>query len=274
MKMLLLAAVTAAGGSLALSAAGVLPCPCELASCAADRLGLRLELRPELSEPTSPKAAPSGLYLEARDATVWGGACHISAQADTLGKHAVCGWAFEAGSHAGVDLTGVRVVAAVQGERNLQAHRLFRVGEAPRVTSIVWIDAPTAAGAKVRTAVLDFLASTSALGEVAAVHEADVLVRRVGDTFELSARRPASQGAGLDHPGPAIVEPCVSVRGEALADRSCCTMPESRWYEPLVATSGSVVGVPSACYVEGEGDTLERWRFEGQNSAFVARFGA
>ncbi len=66
------------------------------------------------------EVAPSGVYLEARDATVWGGACHISSQAATQGRRAAMGWAFTGGSHAGVDLAGTQVVAVLEGSSNLQ----------------------------------------------------------------------------------------------------------------------------------------------------------
>ena len=133
MKLLLLltvAATSATGAGLVHT--GVLPCPCEVVH------GLWAK-----EAPAGQAGAPAGLYVEARDATVWGGACHISAQADNGGSHAAMGWAFEAGAAAGVSLSGVKVIAVLEGSSNLAADEVFRAGERAQRRSAVWVDAPT-----------------------------------------------------------------------------------------------------------------------------------
>lgn len=242
MKVLLLASVAGYAG---LVGTGVAPCPCEQLS---GLFGSSAACTDEVQG-----AAPSGVYLEARDATVWGGACHVSAQARTGGAHAAMGWAFEAGGHAGVELTGVRVAAALQGEGNLAASEVFNVGEAAPRRAALWIDAPSDDQA---AAAESYIRSLGVLGEVTDVTRGDVVVALEGDSFRIAV------------PG------LMTVEGEAMADRACCTMPESRWYPTLSRTASSVVGVPGRCSFEGGVAGLTSWSFEDENSAYVGRFGA
>lgn len=238
MKTLLLASIA---GYASLVGTGVCPCPCEMF------------VGPSCTPEVAASVAPSGVYVEARDATVWGGACHVSSEARTGGSHAVIGWAFESGVHAGVDLSGIRVAAAIQGAGNLAACEVFNLGEpAPRVAAI-WIDAP---GQDEADAAEEYLRSLDVLGEVSSVARGVVELVVAGDTFRVSV------------PGK------ISLGGESLPNRACCTMPEARWYPTLAATSSSVVGVPTRCSFEGAVGPLGPWAFEEENSVYVGRFGA
>lgn len=197
--------------------------------------------------------APSGVYLEARDATVWGGACHISSEAMSGGRRAALGWSFTGGSHGGVNLAGTQVVAVLEGSSNLQGAEVFGIGETPKVSSQIWIDAPSDL---VREAAIAFVTQIADLGSILDVHLAEVTVDYEDDQFVMG------------------VEDSLNVRGEAMPDRSCCSMPESRWYSPLADVDDSVVGNPTECRFEGVAGSLERWAFEGENSVFVASIAA
>lgn len=239
--MKLLASLSVLCATAWLSATGVLPCPCELAG------------EPALAR--EGHEAPGGLYLEVRNATVWGGACHIGSEAVSQGSMAAAGWAFEGGRHAGVPLGGVRVVAVLQGTANLQGKQVFRAGSEARVRSALWVDAPGDAAA---TAAVELVRARLDLGELVEVHRGPVTVARSADRFRMSV--------------PGI----LTVEGEALPDRSCCTMPESLWYSPLDAGCEAVVGNPERCRFEGVGDghhRLSPWAFEGENSAFIGSIG-
>lgn len=245
MKILLLSVAAVAAGTAGLVHTGVLPCPCEVAS----------QLFGDCCDGGACEVAtdaPAGLYVEARDATVWGGACHISGEAGAHGSKAIAAWSFESGSHDGVDLTGVRVVAAVQGDVNLQANEVFQSMSAPTVTSRLWIDAPDESR---RDAAIGFVTEALEVDAFADVVETGVVVTRSGDVFEVS------------------VADAIRITGEAMADRSCCTMPESRWYTPLAPTTETVVGNPTACRFEGD-ESMTPWTFEGENSVFVGTFGS
>jgi len=241
MKLLALLSVA---GSLALFTSGSLPCPCDLAA----RLGAS-GVEPE-------PGSPAGLYVEVRNATVWGGACHIGSEAVSQGELAASGWAFDGGEAGGVGLAGVRVVAVLEGSSNLQAEEVFRAGAEPAIRSRLWVDAPSGAAADAAVALVR---SRVDLGAVTVVRRAGLTVARAGDRFT------------MDVPG------ALSVEGEAMPDRSCCTMPESRWYSPLDPGCDAVVGNPHVCRFEGAGsgrDRLAPWAFEGENSAFVGSIDA
>ncbi|MDG1983731.1 MAG: hypothetical protein P8M11_04130 [Planctomycetota bacterium] len=259
-----LIATIAVAGSAVLFWAGALPCPCELSSALCAAYGGGSVVASEGAPPAgralqgaAPCAEPpTGLYLEVRNATVWGGACHIGSEAVSQGTYAAAGWAFDGGSHQGVSLMGVRVVSVIQGSSNLQAEEVFRAGGVPSVRSVLWVDAPDQRAADAAVA---HVRGQLELGTLVAVERSSVQVTRVGDAFELRV------------PG------VLAVEGDALPDRSCCTMPESLWYSPLAPVSGAVVGNPSRCRFHGVdvgAEALSPWAFEGENSAFVARLGA
>lgn len=180
------------------------------------------------------------LYVEARDATVWGGACHVSAQVANGGSRAACAWAFE----------DARVVLAVEGSHNLQGHDVFNSGEAPDVRVAAWVDAPDDAAAE--AALARALRSAPGLPAPSSVERAAVTVSADGNGFEVSV------------PG------VLHASGEDVPDAACCTMPESRWYAPLAEVGASIVGFAGECRFEGAGG-LGSWSYEGENSVFIAR---
>ncbi|QDU83396.1 hypothetical protein Pla163_04950 [Planctomycetes bacterium Pla163] len=190
--------------------------------------------------------APTGDYIEARNVTVWGGHCHLNSEYDHQGDAALVAWAIDGGAFGGVDLAGVRVVAAVASGANLAD------GEAR--SSDLFVDATN----DIQRAAAERWARTEhadALGTVAAVHAVPIAFEREGDHYRLA------------------VDDLVQLEGSAIADRSCCTMTECRGYEPLMAEAGAVVGFADTLVFEGT-ETQVGWQYEGANSVFVTEFGA
>ena len=187
---------------------------------------------------------PTGHYIEARDATVWGGACHISGQADSAGAHLIQAWSFD---------DGVRAVLVTEGTANLDAHRVFHGGEAAPRRAIFIVDGEST---QVRERVAGLLGLDQAQALAGAeLRQQPILFRRDGDEF-------AVRVAGV-----------LELEGQALADRACCTMPESRWYNPLSTLSDSVVGFPEECHFAGDPRAgLVAWTYTGENSVYVGRF--
>src|SRR5215213_10396972 len=60
-----------------------------------------------------------GVYVEARTASVFAGACHYNGELTTAGREAVLAWSVREGSWGGISLAGVRAVAVVGSEANL-----------------------------------------------------------------------------------------------------------------------------------------------------------
>lgn len=201
-----------------------------------------------LASTTAATAAPHGVYVEARTASVWAGACHYGAQYTTQGREALIGWRFEGGAHEGVELAGVSLVCVLAGDRNLDE-------EGVRVSSVVLLDAAAAPAA--RAASLRWLRATQGdlLGLVREVRVAELAVSAEGEHYALSA------GERLE------------LRGTLLAERECCTMPYGLWYAPLASVRGAIVGC-SERFLLCEPLLERRSLCSGENDAFVARFGA
>lgn len=236
--LLLTLATAAAAGSLAFSPDGLFACK---VCCEGGPLAVVDTERDELLG-----TAVTGDYLEARSASVFAGACHTGSEAASQGRQAVVAWSLESGVEAGRSLAGVRLVAAISSGANLAD------GEERRCA--VWIDAP--GGQEQVEAARAWLEREhgEVLGRFVAVENAGIEFSREGDAFELRV------------PGH------VDLAGEAIVDRSCCTMREERYYEPLAADAGAVVGVPFRCSFQGAAG-LPAWRYEDANSAFVTRLG-
>ncbi|MEL6713144.1 MAG: hypothetical protein AAFP86_05185 [Planctomycetota bacterium] len=181
-------------------------------------------------------AAGTFTYVEARDTTVWGGACHVSGDAACYGRRAACAF----------DFGDARVVLSVVGDRNLQGQDVFRAGGAAEVQVEAWVDADDtgAALARAYTAAPDLPAPLE-------VHGGPIEFTVDGEAFLVRV------------PGR------IELVGDLMPDRACCTMPESRWYAPIARVERTVVGNAESCRVQGA--ELGSWAFEGENSVFIAR---
>jgi hypothetical protein len=185
----------------------------------------------------------TGDYVEARTASVFAGACHYNGELVTTGRDAVMAWNFTAGRHNGIDLAGVRAMAAVSADQNLGQDNATRKIE-------LVID--SAASSAQAAAVADLLRAQ--LGQVAAVRRAPVTFTRDADNqYTVN-----SEGFAT-----------ISVR--PMPNRECCAQPNLVWYSPLFAIENRKVGyTQTAGYAAGKvGDT---WQRDGENSAFYGSF--
>src|ERR1051325_2102578 len=71
--------------------------------------------------PAVPPSASTitGDYVEVRTASVLTGACHYNGELVTTGNDALAAWNFQSGQWNGVDLSGVRAIAAITSTENL-----------------------------------------------------------------------------------------------------------------------------------------------------------
>src|SRR6185312_16919690 len=81
---------------------------------------------PAVVPQTSTKAPITGDYVEARTASVFAGACHYNGELVTTGRDAIAAWSFASGTWHGVDLSGVRAVAAISADNNLGQDNVAR----------------------------------------------------------------------------------------------------------------------------------------------------
>ena len=196
-----------------------------------------------------PPVAPSvatGRCVEARTASVFAGACHYGSEATTGGRESLIAWRFDAGSHHGVDLAGVRAAAAIAGDRNLAE------GDGVRRSILFVSDRATPAQ---RRAVLDLLRSTfrPVFGEVLEERSVPLEVAFEGDRYR------------------AVCGETFELAGTLLPDRACCRMPYAVWYRPLTPIAGAVVG-ENRVFRSTERALGEVWDRPDENAAFCGTF--
>ncbi|MEL6431869.1 MAG: hypothetical protein AAFR54_22065, partial [Planctomycetota bacterium] len=131
-----------------------------------------------LTSPIGPSSAPTAecagagdfTYVEARDTTVWGGACHVSGEAACFGRRAACAF----------DFGDARVVLSVLGDRNLQGQDVFRAGGAAQMKVEAWVD-----GADPEAALALAYAQIPDLPAPVQVHRAPVAFAVDGEGFSV-----------------------------------------------------------------------------------------
>jgi hypothetical protein len=193
-----------------------------------------------------PSAKVVGDYVEVRTASVFAGACHYNGELVTVGREAIAAWNFTAGAWHGVDLAGVRAMAAVRSDANLGQE------QAARDVELVVDSAATPDQA---AAVTDLLKEKcgAQLGRI-------VSTRRAPVSFQQNGREYSVKSEGY-----------AAMSVQPMPDGGCCKQPNLVWYSPLSPVVGRKVGFTrSAAYTAGTlGDT---WQREGENSAFYGSF--
>ena len=187
----------------------------------------------------------AGNYVEVRTASVFTGACHYNGELVTTGNQAVMAWAFTSGDWQGVDLSGVRAMAAVTSEANL-GQKLARKTELVVDSSASDAQASAVAG-------LLREKCGAQLGEIVSVRRAPVAFKQDGSEYSAKSEGYASMAV------------------KAMPNGECCKQPNLVWYSPLTPLENRKVGfTQSASYQAGTlGDT---WQREGENSAFYGSF--
>jgi len=184
----------------------------------------------------------TGDYVEVRTASVFAGACHYNGELVTVGHEAIAAWNFTSGAWHGVDLTGVRAMAAVSSDANLGLE------QAARKTELVVDSAATAEQAAAVASLLNQKCGAQ-LGTIVSTRRAPVSFRQNGGQYLVK-----SDGYG-------------SMSVKAMPDAGCCKQPNLVWYSPLCPVTGRKVGfTQSAGYTAGT--LADPWQREGDNSAF------
>jgi hypothetical protein len=186
-----------------------------------------------------------GDYVEVRTASVFTGACHFNGEVVTTGREAIMAWNFAAGRWNGTDLAGLKAIAVVSADENLENAKAARRSE---------IILESSARHDQKVAVLEALKSRYAatLGEIVSVRSAPITFKHEGKSYEVSS-----------------AEAAINV--EAMPNDLCCRQPNLVWYSPMVQLSGRKVGYTLKAVYSGSavGDTWER---DGENSAFYGSF--
>ena len=186
-----------------------------------------------------------GDYVEVRTASVFAGACHFNGEVTTAGREAIMAWSFTSGSYKGTDLSGLRAIAVVSSDENLD-----NPGSARRAEIVL----DTTASHDQKVAILEALKAkySGTLGEIVSVRSAPITFKHEGKSYE-------------------VVSAEAAINVEAMPNDLCCKMPNLVWYNPLVPLGQRKVGYTLKAVYSGNevGDTWER---EGENSAFYGSF--
>ncbi len=198
-------------------------------------------------EPGVADCAPWGAYVEARNASVYGGACHYNGELTTQGERALLAWRLDGGVYHGVTLAGVELAAAVGSSSNL-------ANDGAR-QCVIYVDSK--AQPAQREAAVRWLreAHGEELGSVLAVESVPLDVASDGEHFR------------------AKVGDAFELCGSAMPDRECCKMPYNVWYQPFEQLDARVVAVTNhfAWREARLGASFER---SGHNDAFLGAFGS
>jgi hypothetical protein len=198
-----------------------------------------------------PAPEPYGQYLEARSASVWCGPCHHAGEVGQMGRNGIAAWSFEGGGVQGYDLADVRVVALLSHPDE----NLAECGTPVKASACFVIDAPDeATAAAARTWVQNRLMPSPNPSRTKIVM-AEISFLRDGHFFRVAS-------TGL-----------FELRGDAIADGSCCSQPENRWYSTFDEgiLELAIVGVPDVCEVNKQGD-IGAWRHADENNVQLSSF--
>lgn len=196
--------------------------------------------------PAPAHAQITGDYVEARTASVFAGACHYNGELVTTGRDAVAAWSFTSGAWQGVDLSGVRAVAAISADANLGQDGAAR-------KTVLVVDA--AASQAQADAVAGLLKAKCGreLGKILSVRRDKIAFDHTSKEYHVAADGFAA----------------LSVR--PMPNNECCAQPNLVWYSPLAPLTHRKVGYTLNASCTG-GPAGEPWQREGENSAFYGGF--
>jgi hypothetical protein len=192
----------------------------------------------------------SGSYVEARTAEVFAGGCIMSSEAETIGRQAVLAWRIDQGGFDGQALDGLRVVAAISGDRNLGIREIG--GEAPSyVQAVVYVDQRATPAQQQALARLARSLSRGLISDVVAVTPVAIAFDETNDAVAVTAGDARLQVRKSIEHGPA-----------------CGAM---KWFTPFTAVDDARIGTTVAHGFSGRGlDT--RWSAPNRRSAFFGEF--
>ncbi len=205
-----------------------------------------------------------GDYVEARNADVFTGPCFSNAEIFIYGKQAVMAWKVNRGSWKGVDVAGLCVAAAVQGDST------FSTDHPSEARAVLIVD--SRADSKQKSALID-MAKT--FGGARLGNHTPVVATRM--QLKLESQHAAGQGEHQAHAMPQTPRASFWAAGIAqivtrsLDDRDHLCGNEIVAYPPL---STSVEANPAYTVShEFKGDGLEtRWDDPNCRSSFVGHF--
>lgn len=203
-------------------------------------------------------AAPntiSGQYLEVRTCDVYTGPCFANGEMGLDGKEAILTWSVDRGAWQGVELDGLKVIAALKAEGTLDDLR--RDIGSPE--AVIIVDA--AANNEQKQALVDFAKAMAGdlIGHVAAVESAPI-----------ETRLGACDKNGC---GYVKAEGLVEISTRCLNDKDHVCGNEETFYPPLTDVKHATPAYTKIARYDGDALGL-KWKDVGSRGAFLATFSA
>jgi hypothetical protein len=214
--------------------------------CVSSLVSATVPTRPVYTAAQNAPNKIAGDYVETRNAAVFCGGCHFNGEFVCTGRDAIQAWNFTSGSWNGVNLAGVRVMSAVNGDTNL--------GDDASVNKSELLFDSSATDAQI-SAVADLLKSRNAseLGTIVNVRRGNVSFSHVGTDYAVKA------------------DGFAEMTVQSMPNDECCKQPNLVWYEPLTNLDHRKVGYTlHASYVGGSAG--DPWQWEAENSSFYGAF--
>jgi hypothetical protein len=203
-----------------------------------------------LTTPALAAGPVTGEYVEARTAEVFAGGCIMSSEAETIGRQAVLAWSIDQGTYGGQRLDGLRVVAAVSGDRNLGIREIG--GEAPSyVRAAVYVDERADRWQREALVRLAQELSRGLITEVVSVSAVPIAFDSTRDRVQVRAGEAALTVSRTVEHGPA-----------------CGAM---KWFSPFSVVQESNLGYTLEHAFTGRALNT-RWSAPNRRSAFVGTF--
>lgn len=197
--------------------------------------------------------AIEGNYIESRSCDVYTAACNANSEIGLVGEEATMAWQVTRGSHKGVDVTGLSVVAVIRADSTLTDTSL----NAFKGRGLVIVDEK--ANAEQRDALVDFAKAQSGtlLSDVIKVQSAPIVMKA---------------GAGQPHGQASLTAgSLVDLQTRCLtpADKHCGH--DHDYYPPLTRVDDAMTAYTEHDKFSGEGLGVT-WDEADRRSAYIARF--
>ena len=194
----------------------------------------------------------AGHYLETRTCQVYTGPCFANSEMGLAGKDAVMAWSIRRGTHAGVELGGLKVVMALRCSTTLGHAGL---SDASDLKSVIYVDEK--ASDRQRAALVDFVKTHAGVAAERAVRVTSVPIAMSLDEIELRGQLTAGKDVQLE------------TRKSRQSD--CICTNEIAFYPPLAQVDRFAAGVTTVGEFRGRG-LGTRWSTPESRSAYMATF--
>jgi len=194
-----------------------------------------------------------GNYLEVRSCDVYTAACNANSEIGLVGEEATMAWQITRGTHQGVELSGLTVVAVVRTDQTLTDTR----EHAYEGRGIVIVDEK--ANPAQREALVDFAKaqSGSLLSDVVKVESAPITMHAGGEQPHGHAMRTAGDTVR------------IQTRCLVEGDRHCAH--DTAYYPPLTSVEDAMPAYTEHDKFVGDGLGIT-WDEADRRSAYIARF--